>query len=142
MANRYFNNQAFTLSPGVCKLFANVTIAGTGAPTLVTSGFSSKGIVSVTRDNTGLYTFVFGTQAGMLDVYYKLLNIGVMFDTSGASSAAPAAPLWAVVANSVATPGTCSVQIQFYDVSTPSATDPASGESLYFEFTLKNSTAP
>jgi len=142
MANRYYNNQAFTLSPGVVKVFANVTYGSTGAPTLVTSGFSSKGVVSVTRDGTGLYTFVFGTQAGMLDVYYKLLGINVTYDTSGASSAAPAAPIMAIVANSVATADTCSVQLQFYDADTPAATDPASGEAMYFEFTLKNSTAP
>lgn len=78
----------------------------------------------------------------MLDVYYKLLGVHCSFDTSGASDAAPAAPLYAVTNNAVATSGTCSVQVTFYDLSTPSATDPASGEILRLEFTLKNSTAP
>lgn len=142
MANRYYNNQAFTLSPGVVKVFGRVTFGAAGAPTLVTSGFSSKGIVSITRNNTGLYTLVFGTQAGMLDVYYKLLNVSIAFDTSGAAGAAPAAPIWAVVANSVATPASCSLQIQFFDADTPVATDPASGEAIFLEITLKNSTAP
>lgn len=98
--------------------------------------------MSVTQDSTGVYTFVFGTQAGMLDVYYKLLGVNVSFDTSGASDAAPAAPLFAVTNNAVATSTTCAVQVTFYDLSSPAATDPASGEILRFEFTLKNSTAP
>lgn len=142
MANRYFNNQAFTLSPGVCKIFASVSFGAAGASTLVTSGFASKGVVSVTHDGTGLYTFVFGTQAGMLDVYYKLLCASVVFDTSGASGNPPASPVMSISSNLVSTPASCSLQVQFSDVETPAATDPASGEIAYFEFTLKNSTAP
>lgn len=143
MANRYYNNQAFTLSPAVVKVFARVTFGNSGAPTLVQgSTFLSKGVVSVTHDGTGLYTFVFGTQAGMLDVYPYLLGVNLTWDASGNSGSAPAAPFVAVTANSVATAGTCSAQLGFYDVSTPSATDPASGEACWIEFTFKNSTAP
>lgn len=142
MANRYYNNQAFTLSPGVVKVFGVVSFGGTGAPTLVTSGFVSKGIVSVTRNSTGLFTFVFGTQAGMLDVYYKFLSAHVVFDTSGASGNPPASPVMSISSNLVSTPASCSLQVQFSDVETPAATDPASGEIAYLEFTFKNSTAP
>lgn len=119
-----------------------MSVAGSGVPTLTTAGFVSQGVVSVTHDGTGLYTFVFGTQAGMLDVYYKFLGVNVSFDTSGASDAAPAAPIYTVTDNSVATSTTCAVQIAFFDADTPAVTDPASGEIVRFEFTLKNSTAP
>lgn len=143
MANRYYNNQAFTLAPAVVKVFARVTFAGSGACTLVQGAtFLSKGVVSVTHDGTGLYTFVFGTQTGMLDVYPYLLGVNVTWDASGNSGSAPAAPFYAVSANSVATAGTCSAQLAFFDADTPAATDPASGEAMWVEFTFKNSTAP
>lgn len=141
MANRYFNNQAFTMEPAIVKLFAKVSFGNSGAPTL--SATESKGVVSVTRDNQGIFTFVFGTQAGMLDVYYKLKHVAVIFDTSGVgANTAPAAPIVALSANAVATPASCSLQITLFDADTPAATDPASGEIGYFEFTLKNSNAP
>lgn len=142
MANRFNQMKMNTFQKEVFKIQSVVSFGAAGAPTLVSSGFVNQGIVSVTRDNTGLYTFVFGTQAGMLDVYYKLLGASVVFDTSGAAGAAPAAPLMAILNNLVATPASCSIQIQLYDADTPAATDPASGEIGYFEFTLKNSTAP
>lgn len=142
MANRYYNNQAFTLAPGVVKVFARVTFGAAGAPTLVQgSSFLSKGVVSVTRDAQGVFTFVFGTQSGMLDVYNKLLNVSVLFDTIGAPGV-PAAPLYYLSGNAVATPASCSLQLTFLDADTPAATDPGNGEAAYFEFTFKNSTAP
>ncbi len=144
MANRYYNNQAFTLSPAVVKLFARVTFGGTGAPTLVQgSSFLSKGIVSVTRDLQGLFTFVFGTQAGMLDVYNKLLGVHVTFDAISNSGTSPTAPFYYLTANNVAVSGTCSLQLGFCaTANSGTPIDPASGEAIYVEFTFKNSTAP
>lgn len=139
MANRYYNNQAFTLEPAIVKVFARVTFGALGAPTLVSA--ESKGVVSVALSATSTYTFVFGTSAGMKDVYYKLKNVHVLNDTSGAAAAVPAAPLYYLSANSVATSGTCSLDLIFTDKS-QSATVPASGEAIYVEFTFKNSTAP
>lgn len=141
MANRYFNNQAFTLLPGVVKLHAAVSFGAAGAPTLVTSGYVSKGIVSVTRNSQGVFTFVFGTQAGMLDVYNKFLAMSVVFDTSSPTGA-PAAPLYYISANAVATPASCSLQVTFTDDAGATATDPGNGEVAYIEFTFKNSSAP
>lgn len=138
MANREFNQFGQTMEKCVVKLFAHVTFGATGAPTLDRS--NSKGIVSVTRNSTGKYTFVFGTKVGMLDTYNKLLNITHLNDTIG-TSAAPTAPLIYLTANAVSTVGSCSVQIQCTDV-TNAAADPASGEAAYFEFSLKNSNAP
>lgn len=146
MANRYTTQFVNTLTKGVTKLFARVTFGATGAPTLVTAGFASQGVVSVTRDAQGLFTFVFGTQAGMLDVYYKLLGVNVLFDAIATTSSAgdsPTAPFYYLTANAVATPGSCSLQLGFCATAN-SATpiDPAQGEAIYVEFTLKNSTAP
>lgn len=144
MANRYYNNVAFTLAPAVVKIFARVTFGATGAPTLVNtaaSGWASKGVVSVTRNSQGVFTFVFGTQAGMLDVYPYLLGVHVLSDTIGAAGV-PAAPLYYLSGNSVATAGTCSLQLTFTDDASATATDPGSGEAIYVEFTFKNSNAP
>lgn len=141
MANRYTTQFVNCLQKGVTKIYARVTFGASGAPTIDRSGFQSQGLVSVTRDSQGVFTFVFGTQVGMLDVYYKLLNVSVLSDTIGAPGV-PAAPLYYLSANAVATPTSCSLQLTFLDADTPAATDPGSGEAAYFEFTFKNSTAP
>lgn len=143
MANRYTTQFVNTIQKGITRVQGTVSFGATGAPTIVRTGFQSQGIVSVTRDSQGVFTFVFGTQAGMLDVYYKLLGVNVTFDTSAVgANTLPAAPIIAISANSVATAGTCSMQLTLFDGDTPAATDPANGEVGYFEFTLKNSTAP
>jgi hypothetical protein len=138
MANRYMTQFQLTLEKKVSTVFAHVTFGASGAPTL--DAANSKGVVSVTRSSAGKYVFVFGTKAGMLDTYNKLLGVDPVFDTIGTSGAAPAAPNMAVVANSVAVAGTCSLTIQFFN-SAGTATDPASGEGLYIAFTFKDSTA-
>jgi hypothetical protein len=146
MANRYTNQFVNTFQKGITEITATVSFGAAGAPTLQqgnSSGFQSQGLVSVTRDGQGIFTFVFGTQAGMLDVYYKFLGGHVSFDTSAVgANTAPAAPIMAISANNVATAGTCSLQVTLFDADTPAATDPADGEIGYFTFKLKNSTAP
>lgn len=118
------------------SLYAKCTFGSTGAVTL--SAANSKGILSVTRNSTGLYTFVFGTNTKSLDSYYKLLSVKHVFDTSG-PAAAPAAPGMYIASNLVATAASCSIQVQFNAAG--SATDPASGEILYINFVLSNSSA-
>lgn len=147
MANRYYNNQACTLAPAVVKVFARVTFGATGAPTLVQgSSFLSKGVVSVTRDSQGKFTFVFGTQSGMLDVYNKLLGVNIFFDTIATVTTAgdsPTAPFYYLIANNVATAGTCSLQIAFCaTAASGTPIDPDNGDAIFVEFTFKNSTAP
>lgn len=138
MANRYLTQYQLTLEKKVTTVFAHVTFGASGAPTL--DAPNSKGVVSVTRSSAGKYVIVFGTKAGMLDTYVKLLGVDPTFDTSGAAGAAPAAPTLAVVANSVSVAGTCSLTVQFFN-SAGTATDPASGEGVYIAFTFKDSTA-
>ncbi len=136
MANRYFTSVLQSMEKLPVLLFAKVTFGSSGAPTLV--AINSKGILSITRNSTGKYTFVFGTNSASLDTYYKLLNARVIFDTSG-PAAAPAAPGMYITSNAVATAGTASLQVQLNLAGT--AADPASGEIGYFEFILSNSSA-
>jgi hypothetical protein len=135
--NRYLTQFPLMFEKKVVSVFAKVTFGASGAPTLTTT--SSKGIVSVTRNSAGTFTFLFGTKAGMLDTYVKLLCIKHVFDTSGTSSA-PASPSVYVALNSIATVGTSTIKIVFNAAGT--ATDPASGEIVYLEFILGDSTAP
>lgn len=139
MANRFFNQFRLSLEKQVVDIFAKVTYGASGAPTLDTS--VSKGVVSVTKNSTGVYTFVFGTNASMLDTYNKLLGVHVTYDGSGDSDAAPDAPLWNITDNSIATVGSASIQITFRNTS-GTATNPSQNEVMYFQFTFRNSNAP
>lgn len=135
--NRYLTQFRQQFEKKVVDVFANVTIGSTGAPTL--SATNSKGVLSITRVSAGLYTFVFGTNSSLpKDTYVKLLNVSCVFNSG---SSAPASPLLNVVANSVSTAGTCSLQVQFRSLA-GAATDPASGEILYVDFCFGDSTAP
>lgn len=127
-----------TLEKKVCSLYAKVAFGATGAPTL--SAVNSKGVLSVTRNGAGDFTFVFGTTsngAKLLDTYNKILRISHTYN-SGAS--APAAPALYIKTDSVATVGTASVRVVLNAAGT--ATDPANGEIGYFEFIFGDSTAP
>jgi hypothetical protein len=138
MANRFFRQFRLSLEPAVSDIFCRCTFDGSGDATLVAG--QSKGIVSVTHDTTGRYTFVFGTNASMLDTYYKWLGLVVTFDESANSGTAPVAPLYYIRANSITTVGTASMTVQFMsDASTPA--DPANLEAANFNFVFKNSSA-
>lgn len=137
MANRYTNQFIGAFEKKVVNIYARVTFGNTGAPTL--DATKSKGVVSVTRNGAGDFTFVFGTKTGMLDVYNKLLQATCTFN---AGSSLPAAPIMSVKTNSVATVGTCSLRVLFACLDTPAATDPANGEVGHFMFTMGDSTAP
>lgn len=138
MANRFFNQFGKSLEKEVVHLFAKVTFGSSGAPTL--DAVNSKGIVSVTRNSAGIYTFVFGTNAGSLDTYNKLLMVKHCFDESGNAGTAPTSPSMFIVTNSISTVGTSSVKVEFNSAGT--ATDPASTEIVYIEFIFRNSNAP
>lgn len=138
MANRYGQQFSFSMIKQTWKIYAKVTFAASGVPTLVQgSPAASPGVVSITQNATGQYTFVFGTQAGMLDVWPRFLHAHAYF-TSGAS--APAAPIMSTITDSSATAGTCSMKVRLTDLAAADA-NPASGEIGYFQFTFSNSTA-
>lgn len=136
MANRYFTQFSWSLEKNPVTLWARVVIGASGAPTLDST--NSKGIKSISRSSAGTYVVTFGNPApnAATDTYNRLLFANAMFEVSGG---VPAAPVMAVSAQSVSSAGT--VTLVFSDVETPAATDPASGEVMYLEFKLKNSTA-
>lgn len=133
MANRRYRSQfRFSMHKDPVDIFARVSFGAAGAPTL--DAKNSPGIVSVTRNSAGNYTFVFGTNSQIaLDTYNYLLMVKHVFS----QSAAPAAPGMWVSANAISTVGTASITLQFNAAGTP--TDPASGESVLLDFILRNS---
>jgi hypothetical protein len=138
MANRYNNQFQLTQEKRVTSVFAKVTFGATGAPTL--SASNSKGILSVTRNSAGTYTFVFGSGSGVSiqkDSFVKVLGANMVLN-SGAS--APAAPAMYIKADNSASTSSASIQIVMNAAGT--ATDPASGEIGYFEFIFGDSTSP
>lgn len=139
--NRWCNQFALTFEKRIVKVFARVTIGGTGAPTL--DAVNSKGIVSVTRSSAGIYVFVFGTRAGLLDTYVGTACVHAIFNTAGNAGALPAAPICFIKSSSISTPAVASMTLEFTNnAASPAATDPASGEVMHVEFTFRDSTAP
>lgn len=143
MANRYCNQFQLTQEKRVTSIFAKVSFGASGAPTL--SASNSKGVLSVTRDNPGTYTFVFGSGSGVsqqLDTYVKLMGVNVVFNTSAVNIGvtAPAAPAVFIAADNTSSTSSASIQVVFNAAGT--ATNPASGEIAYLEFIFGDSVAP
>ena len=124
MANRYTRQFTAANIPGVNHIFAQVAIGAAGAPTIQTGG---SYITAMVRNSAGDYTLT------LADSWYSLLNVCAVFD-SGAS--APASPLVNVRTNAV---GTKSLRLTFR-TGAGTATDPASGEVMYLDLMLKNSS--
>jgi hypothetical protein len=135
MSNRQYNEYSLCQEKRVINVFAKVTFGATGAPTL--SAINSKGVLSVTRNGAGDYTFVFGVSASRLDSFVKLLGVDYVFN-SGA--AAPASPSMYIKADTTTSTATASINIIFNLAGV--ATDPASGEIVYLQFIFGDSTAP
>lgn len=137
MANRFFNNVRKAMEKETVSLFAQVTIAAAGVPTLVVA--NSKAVKSIVRNGVGLYTVTLGLSSGgtpfaqTVDTYIKLFNVNATFLSAGA----PAAPIYNLVA---ATPASGTFQIQFRDAANAAA-DPGNGEVLYMSIDMGNSTA-
>lgn len=127
MANRYMNQFVYTFEQKPCVMFAKVTIGATGAPTLVTA--SSKGIKSITRNSTGDYTLL------LSDTYNSLLHFKHIINSG---SSAPTAPGMYIKSDAVSSATVPGVEFVMNAAGTP--TDPASGEILYLEIVLRNSS--
>lgn len=110
------------------SLFAKLTFGSTGAVTLT----SGNGIKSVVKNSTGDYTIT------LQDTYNSLLNITHVYDETGNSGTAPAAPGMFVKANAVTNATTPTIEIVTNSAGT--ATNPASGEILLLEIILSNSS--
>ena len=109
---------------GVSKIFAKVTIGASGAPTLVSSNNSY--ITGIARNSAGDYTVT------LADAWNALLGLKITTQNATGISASPDV---GVKTNAVTTKSlgfVCSVG--------GVATDPASGDSLFIEIDLKNSS--
>ncbi len=107
-------------------LYAAVSIAAAGAPTIVAN--TGMGISSITRNSTGNYTIA------LSQAYYALL----MLKEVQISSSAPTAPDMYIVTNSVTSSTAPAVTVQFNSAGT--ATDPASGTIILIDIVLQKSS--
>lgn len=122
MANRDFNSRQ-ALEKEVKDLYAKVTVAGSGAPTLV----SPIGITSITRNSAGTYTLV------LQDQYVALRFFQVTFLDDNAQDLKAQ-----ILADNSAT---STKSIQFATLTGASATDPQSGQTMLIKIELKNTSA-
>lgn len=135
--NRYLNQFRLQFEKRVVDVYGKVTFAAAGVPTLVQP--SSKGLISVTQNGAGIYTFVFGTSLAVgKDTYVKLLNVSHIFETSGP---APVVPIACITDLNISDPAQCSIQITFLTGAGAQA-NPGVGETLYIDFCMGDSTAP
>jgi len=126
MANNYGYQFTLTKEPGVVKLFGLVTIAAAGAVTL--NAPKSKGIASVTKLATaGQYSIK------LQETYYQFLMMDSLVQNA---TGIPAAPDMGIISEAVATYGNQAIVVQFSSAGV--ATNPAAGDTVYFEISLKN----
>lgn len=118
-----------TYISGVLPIFAKVTFAASGVPTLVTSDYASRGVVSITQNGTGDYSFVLESPA---------LQVLAINPTFASSTGIPAAPVVGIKGSYNTTTKTLNVITS--DVETPAATNPGSGETLYLTIWVKATT--
>jgi hypothetical protein len=136
MANRFFNQFGKTLEKEVVTLFMKATIGSSGAITL--DAVNSKGIAAVSKIGTGAYRITFGTSLSSLDVYYKFFSALPVFKTAGGSP--PLAPVFFLADLQHNDVSKCYIDVQFVNSSGVS-TNPASGDVLFMEIKLGNSSA-
>lgn len=149
MANRATYDGPRSMYAKMVGIFARVTFGATGAPTLDVA--NSRGVLSVTRNSAGLFTFVFGSKINgrnALDPYVALAEVDVTFNTAGVSGGPkpPAASQPAVYANNVGSGSQASIQLALLGATSSSVTtliptDPAQGEIGHFRFTFIDTKA-
>ena len=126
MANRRLYQFHAAYEAQTVKLWMNVAIGSSGAPTLTDN--ENKGIASITRNSTGNYTI------DLVDSFNRLLAAQMV----SLSASTAAAPEMTVLDDSSSDSTAPSIQIE--TSSGGIATDPGSGEVLLIELTMKNSS--
>lgn len=130
MANyRYRSQFHYSYCAKLVSLLPSVSFGASGAPTIVAN--TGMGITSVARVSAGKYNITLSRAFG------SLIHIKHVFN-SGAS--APAAPGMYISSNAVSTASAPVLQIVFNAAGTP--TDPASGEIVYLDVILNDSSLP
>lgn len=135
-------------APAVTPAFvASPTPANAFGSTNAQANITHKGVVSVTRNSAGVYTFVFGAVQNsitVLDTYVRVLECNVRWDNQG-DGYVPAQGLSMYISgNHVADHTLCSLQVTFVN-ALGVATDPDDlGHSTvgHFQFVFTDSTAP
>lgn len=92
MSNRDMTHQSFSFEKLRKVVSARVSFGASGAPTL--DGPNSKGVLGVTRNSAGNFTFQFGVSTNGInypDSYVKLSALEWQPDVSSIGTAAPAA---------------------------------------------------
>lgn len=135
-----------TLEKGVNKVYARISFAASGVPTLVTTLTvggknvgNSKGVYSISQNGTGDYSLI------LQDTYVKLLAFQGSFDETSNSGTAPlCGSVWVhtQTVNTAAAAGQGgTIRFVTGGYAAGAATNPASTEILMLEITLSNSTA-
>lgn len=125
MANRQFTSQfAYSFIVQRVDILMQVSIGGTGAPTLVSN--ACKGVASISRNSAGDYSIT------LQDKYQKVLAMQCSTTNSTGISAAPDVGI-----KSDAVSSTKIVRIVCSAAGV--ATDPASGDVLNIHMVLSNS---
>lgn len=129
MADRRWNPGLGALEVGHCVVFAEVSIAAAGAPTLS----SGKGVASVSRVAAGEYKIT------LEDQYNKLL-----FANCNVVDADDEDPNSVGVISRIKSTAVASsdphIVVQFFDVTDGSAADPGDGAVVLCKIDLRNST--
>ena len=122
MASRMFQEKINNLEIGLVKLYCVFSVGAVGAATLNTA--LSKGITSVTRSAAGTYDIVLD------DAYNAFLHLsGMLLDSAGED-----------ITFQVEVADVANKSINIFTNTAGTPTDPASGDVMYLEITLKNSS--
>lgn len=120
----------YAIEKFTCRIFANIAIGSTGAPTLTTK--KNKGITSIARNSAGKYTITLGRP------YQYLLSIKeTLILASGAPSTGTNVEMMVRADNSNSSPGT--LVVEFLN-SSGTAVELASGTVLLLDMVLKYGT--
>jgi len=126
MANRRFNQFRLSLEPQIVDLFLHATFGAAGAVTLDAS--QSRGISSIVHDGAGTYTIT------LQDVYNRLMMVNKL----AIGGSAPAAPDMRLYTDAVSSNVSPSIAVVFSVGGVD--TNPASGEEIRIQISVKNSS--
>lgn len=121
MANRNFHRKQ-ALEIEVKEIYAEIAIAGSGAPTLT----RGTGVASISRTSAGLYVLT------LQDAYMRLMQADISVQSASAQDL-----IAQLASESVASAKTVTFRTQAAAV----ATDPTSGSIVRVSLQLKNSSA-
>lgn len=128
MANRRLFQFRYSYDRDMVEIWGSATIGSSGA----VSSYSGTGISSIVKESTaGQYTI------NLVDSFNSLKMVSSLVKNS---SGIPASPIMGLVSEQVSSLTAPKLVVQFSDVETPAATNPASGDVIYFHITLKNSS--